>query len=36
MTCYENKIFLNNFGLSDLNKSLKIKEFKETSIFHNT
>ena len=28
---YENKIFLNNFGLSDLNKSLKIKEFKETS-----
>ena len=27
----ENKIFLNNFGLSDLNKSLKIKEFMETS-----
>ena len=27
----ESKIFLNNFGLSDLNKSLKIKEFEETS-----
>ena len=27
----QNKIFLNNFGLSDLNKSLKIKEFEETS-----
>ena len=27
----QNKIFLNNFGLSDLNKSLKIKEFMETS-----
>ena len=27
----DSKIFLNNFGLSDLNKSLKIKEFKETS-----
>ena len=27
----KSKIFLNNFGLSDLNKSLKIKEFKETS-----
>ena len=27
----QNKIFLNNFGLSDLNKGLKIKEFKETS-----
>ena len=28
---HESKIFLNNFGLSDLNKSLKIKEFEETS-----
>jgi len=27
----EYKIFLNNFGLSDINKGLKIKEFKETS-----
>jgi len=27
----DNRIFLNNFGLSDLNKSLKIKQFQETS-----
>ena len=27
----ENKIYINNFGLSDLNKSIKIKEFMETS-----
>ena len=27
----DNRIFLNNFGLSDLNKSLEIKQFQETS-----
>ena len=27
----DNRIFLNNFGLSDLNKTLKIKQFQETS-----
>ncbi len=27
----DNRIFLNNFGLSDINKNLKIKQFQETS-----